>query len=169
MAPSDIVPVGHDHNPDPRFIRAAQSLVDRNMYVFTEWVSKELKTIKGVKHSEKLLLRGFFAFVKRNLHRAVCAEAWHYLGDLTDKIIELASSGDQDIEGLSKQLASPETKMKLKDALGLSDDEVKEITAVEIARAFRKMFKVEVARKLLTEFRAQVKFVEEHLRELGFP
>lgn len=159
----------HDHPGNELAFKAAQSTVDRNMYVFQGWVTDVLKNTPGLKRSQKLLLRGFFKFVQKNLHRAVCAETWHYLGELTDKIITIVKTDDMALDELSQKLAEPETKAKLQEALGLSDMESQEITAEEIAKAFRKMFKIPQAGQILIEFRSQVGFVEESLVRLGFP
>jgi hypothetical protein len=168
----EILPVehtDHEHRQDPIYLQAATSLIDKNMYVFSDWVRNILKNTPGLKRSQKLLLRGFFKFVQKNLHKARCAETWHYLGELTDKIIALSGSETENLDELATKLAAPETKQRLKESLGLSEQDAEQITAVEIARAFRKMFKVEQAKTILKEFRAQIQHVEDNLIQLGFP
>jgi hypothetical protein len=163
------VKTDHPHNLDPKYAQAAQQLIDRNMYVFRSWVTDILKTTPGIKRSQKLLLRAFFQFVAKNLHRAACAETWHYLGELTDKIIALSTSESDNLDELSEKLAAPETRLKLKESLGLSDEDAEKLTAVEIAKAFRKMFRVEQSGRILREFRAQLQHIEDTLIKLGFP
>lgn len=157
------------HNKDPAYIRAGQSVIDQNMYVFSAWATRIVKSTPGLKRSQRMLFRAFFMFTRKSLHRAICAETWQYFGELIEKIIALAESKDQNLDELASKLAAPETRKKLQDSLSLTDDQANEITAVEIAKAFRKMFKVEQSGKILREFRDQVAFIEEKLKELGFP
>jgi hypothetical protein len=162
-------PKKHGHTSDPRKCRAAQSLVDQNLYQFVKWVNAELKTDTTIAHNDRMAMKGFFIFIRRSLHIAVCGQTWHGIRGILDSLVELTADDPAGRDDLAARLATPEMKAHLTANLGLEKGDVEEITPEQISAAFAKLFSSASASKIMKEFREQVTFIRDNLATLGFP
>lgn len=169
------LPVGHAHPSETNSMkyRAAQSLIDQNLYQFTHWLRYRLRDPeldKEFKHSDRLLLKGFFNYVKRMFHNAVCAQTWHMFYSLLEEVSAIARGEKGSLLKLSEKLASPDMKAKLKEAVTIEDEAaLDEITAAQVAKAFKKLFAKKVTADAMKEFIEQCRFIRDNLARMGFP
>lgn len=159
----------HPSETDDRQFRAAQSLVDQNLYEFTRWLKYRLKGEPDIKNSERLLLKGFFTYMRKALHRAVCAQTWHMILKIMEEVANLVNDDPEAVKRMAERLAAPDMKARIQQNLAVDKEDLEEITSKQIAKAFKKMFGKKITREVLAEFLEQAKFIRDNLYRMGFP
>lgn len=165
------LPAKHSHPNDPMKFRAAQSVIDQNMSVFTSWLQKLAKTKAAsgeITVNEGKMLRMFFIYLRRSMHIAVCAQAWHMLNSLVKSISDLANNDDKALAVMSESLSTPQAKTNLSGMLGIDASDLEDVTASSVANAFKRLFGKSFAKEVLTEFLAQSAFIRDNLYRLGY-
>lgn len=165
------LPPKHPHLTDDLKFRAAQSLIDQNMSLFTQWVRKQVKAAHGtdqLSNNEGKQLRALFIYIKRSMHMAVCSQAWHYLNKIVMGISGIVNENEEALTAMSEQLASPESKAQLTTALGIDPSDLDDVSAVTISKAFKKLFGKPFTKEILHEFVDQSAFIRDGLFRMGF-